>query len=175
MSIAMSDNSSFLLRNVSFTMRLRFTPARACSTCTRILATWRLSRFSSPVSSRPLGFFFRLTGFPDRRIIPLESCILVQNGLTGVHDLFLVGDLFVMRLSGIGGTQKQDAVACGVRHDDVLAHVGFLLATVEKRLFSRVSWSLATTLGAINDQSPEFGERATHGRQAVTISFGHDA
>ena len=105
----------------------------------------------------------------------MESGILIQNGFTGVHDLFLVGDLFVMRLSGIGGTQEQDSVGRGIGHDDVLGRVGFLLAAVEKGLFFRVSGPLAATLGAINDQGPEFGERASQGRQAVTLAFGQDA
>jgi hypothetical protein len=53
-----SDNPGFVLRNTSLTIRLRFTPAIACSTRTRICASLRLARFSAFVSSRPRGFFF---------------------------------------------------------------------------------------------------------------------
>src|SRR5436190_171631 len=55
-----SDNPGFVFRNTSLTIRLRFTPAMACSTRTRIRASLRLARFSAFVSSRPRGFFFRL-------------------------------------------------------------------------------------------------------------------
>ena len=55
-----SDNPGFLFRKTSLTIRLRFTPAMACSTRTRIRASLRLVRFSAFVSSRPRGFFLRL-------------------------------------------------------------------------------------------------------------------
>jgi hypothetical protein len=53
-----SDNPGFLLRNTSLTIRLRFTPAMACSTRTRSVANLRLACFSAAVSARPFGFFF---------------------------------------------------------------------------------------------------------------------
>ena len=52
-----SETPSFVFRNTSLTMRERFTPARLCSTFTRIRANFRLVRFSAAVSSRPGGFF----------------------------------------------------------------------------------------------------------------------
>src|SRR5205814_3767627 len=89
-----SDTSSLVLRNTSLTMRQRFTPARSCSTLTRICANFRLVRFSTAVSSPRGGFFFRLAGFLHRRLIALESGILVQGGLRRVGDPFLIGYLF---------------------------------------------------------------------------------
>jgi len=161
MSIAMSANSSFLLRNVSFTMRLRFTPARACATYTRTLDT------------RRLAFFFRLASYLDRRLIPLESRILIQDGFSGINDVFLISNLLVVCLAGVGGTEKQDSFAHGIHHQDVLVGVGLLLATVEKSLFFRVFRPLAAAFGAVDDQLVEFGGLASHRRQAVAVSFRH--
>ena len=87
-----SDNAGFLLRNTSLTIRLRFTPAMACSTRTRIRASLRLVRFSAFVSSRPRGFFFRLAGLLDRRLVPLKTGILVQDGPRWITQVRLVRD-----------------------------------------------------------------------------------
>src|SRR5438045_9640504 len=95
-----SDTQSLVLRNTSLTMRERFTPARSCSTLTRIRANFRLVRFSASGSSPRGGFFFRLAGFLHRRLIALESSVLVQVGPRGVGDPFLMGPLFVVLLAG---------------------------------------------------------------------------
>src|SRR5256885_11254951 len=94
-----SDTPSLVLRNTSLTMRERFTPARSCSTLTRICANFRLVRFSASVSSPRGGFFFRLAGLLHCRLIALESGILVQGGRWRVGDPFLIGYLFVIRLA----------------------------------------------------------------------------
>jgi hypothetical protein len=75
--MAESETPSLVFRNTSFTMRQRFTPDRACSIWTRMRANFRLVRFSAAVSSPRGGFFFRLAGFLDRWLVPLESGILV--------------------------------------------------------------------------------------------------
>src|SRR5881275_3191063 len=95
-----SDTPSLLLRNTSLTMRERFTPARSCSTCTRIRANFRLVRFSASVSSPRGGFFFRLAGLLNRRLIALESGVLVLGGPRRVGDSFLVGHPLPVRLAG---------------------------------------------------------------------------
>src|SRR5437763_9659626 len=61
--MTVSDTPSLVLRNTSLTMRQRFTPARSCSTWTRICANFRLIRFAASVSFPRGGFFFRLAGF----------------------------------------------------------------------------------------------------------------
>src|SRR5438270_14075966 len=94
-----SDRPSLVLRNTSLTMRERFTPARSCSTLTRICTNFWLVRFSASVRSPRGGFFFRLAGFLHCRLIALESGILVQGCRRRVGDPFLLGDLFVMRLA----------------------------------------------------------------------------
>src|SRR5436189_886813 len=96
-----SDTPSLVLRNTPLTMRERFTPARSCSTLTRICANFRLVRFSASVSSPRGGFFFRLAGFLHCRLIALESAILVQGGCRRVGDSFLIGYLFVMHLARV--------------------------------------------------------------------------
>src|SRR5207244_7137304 len=100
-SMAASDTPSLVLRNTSLTMRQRFTPARSCSTWTRICANFRLVRLSAPVSSPWGGFFFRLAGLLHCRFIALESGILVQGGPRRVRDRFLICYLFVIRLSWV--------------------------------------------------------------------------
>src|SRR5437762_8297946 len=95
-----SDTPSLVLRSTSLTMRERFTPARSCSTLTRICANFRLVRFSAFVSSPRGGFFFRLAGLLHCRLIALESGVLVQGGSRRVGDPFLIGYLFVVHLAG---------------------------------------------------------------------------
>src|SRR5436190_15243682 len=96
-----SDIPSLVLRNTSLTMRHRFTPARSCSSWTRICANFRLVRFSASVSSPRGGFCFRLAGFDRCRLIALESGIFVQGGPRRVGDPFLIGHVFVMRLAWV--------------------------------------------------------------------------
>src|SRR5438876_8146964 len=96
-----SDTPSLVLRKTSLTMRERFTPARSCSTWTRICANFRFVRFSASVSSPRGGFFFRLAGLLHCRLIALEPGILVQGGLRWIADPFLIGDLFVVPLARV--------------------------------------------------------------------------
>src|SRR2546423_13881597 len=94
-----SDTPDLVLRNTSLTMRERFTPARSCSTLTRICANFRFARFSAPVSSPRGGFFFRLASLFHCRLIALESGILVQGSPWRIGEPFLVGYLFLVRLA----------------------------------------------------------------------------
>src|SRR5947209_13895832 len=96
-----SDNPGFLFRKVSLTTRLRFTPAMACPTRTRSRASLRLACFSAAVSSPPRGFFFRLAGLLHRRLIPLERCVLIQDGPGRIGQPLLIGDPLVVGLAGI--------------------------------------------------------------------------
>src|ERR1700737_1550015 len=108
-----SDNSDFLLRKTSLTIRLRFTPAMACSTRTRSFASLRLTCFSTAVSSRPRGFFFRLAGLLHRRLIPLKPCVLIQGGTGWIRQLFLIGDPLVVRLTRIRPAEEQNLLIRG--------------------------------------------------------------
>src|SRR5437899_5677566 len=121
-----SDTPSLVLRNTSLTMRQRFTPARSCSTWTRICASFRLVRFSASVSSPRGGFFFRLAGLLHCRLIALESGILVQGGPRRVGDPFLIGYLFVMRLAGGASGEVVNPSAPGVADDQVRVALLFL-------------------------------------------------
>src|SRR5205823_13501091 len=134
-SMTASDTSSLVFRNTSLTMRQRFTPARSCSTLTRICANFRLVRFSASVSSPRGGFFFRLTGFLHCRLIALESGILVQGGPRWVGDPFLVGYLFVVRLARVRRAEVVNPVAPGVDDDHVLVAMLLLAPAVKKGLF----------------------------------------
>src|SRR4051812_10406165 len=115
-----SDSPGFLLRNTSLATRLRFTPAIACSTRTRTRDSWRLPRFSASVSSRPRGFFFRLAGPRDRRLVPLEAGILVQDGPRRVLQVRLVGDSLVVGRAGVGPAEEQHAPVGAADHEHIL-------------------------------------------------------
>lgn len=132
-----SDNPGFWLRNTSLTIRQRFTPAMACSTRTRICASLRLADLSAFVSSRPRGFFFRLAGLLNRRLVPLETGILVQDGPGWIMQVRLVGDALVMGLAGIRLTEEHDTFTGTADHEYVLIGVGFLLAAVMQPPVSR--------------------------------------
>jgi hypothetical protein len=93
--MAESETSSLVFRSTSLTMRQRFTPAKACSTLTRMRPNFRLVRFSAAVNSPPRGFFFRLAGLVYRWFVPLETAILVQHRAWRVGDVLLVGDALV--------------------------------------------------------------------------------
>src|SRR5438874_5356501 len=153
-SMDTSDKPSFVLRNTSLTIRLRFTPAMACSTRTRIRASLRLARFSAFVSSRPRGFFFRLAGLLDRRLVPLKTGILVQDRPGWITQVRLVRDALVMGLAGVRPAEELDALTGTAHHEDVLVGVGFLLAAGVQRLFFRLFRPLPTSLGAVDDDQP---------------------
>src|SRR5882724_9345869 len=151
--MAASDTPSLVLRNTSLTMRQRFTPARSCSTWIRICASFRLVRFSASVSSPRGGFFFRLAGLLHRRLIALESGILVQGGLRRVGDPFLIGDLFLMRLARVRLAEVVNPFSPGVDDDHVLVAMLLLAPAVKKGLFFGFFRPLAAPLGGIDDQS----------------------
>src|SRR3954451_4788307 len=100
--MAESEVPGLVFRNTSFTMRERFTPARACSTRTRMLANFRFVRFSAAVSSPRRGFFFRLAGLVHRRLIPVEFRILVEGRARRIGDVLLIGDLLIVCLADVG-------------------------------------------------------------------------
>src|SRR6266852_6100151 len=112
-----SDISGFLFRKTSLTIRLRFTPAMACSTRTRSCANFRFLRFSAAVSSPPRGFFFRLAGLLHRRLISLKSCILVQDGIGWIGQLLLIGDPLVVGLTGIRPTEEDNLLIGSAGHE----------------------------------------------------------
>jgi len=147
-----SETPSLVFRNTSFTMRQRFTPASACSTRTRMRANLRFVHFSAAVSFPRGGFFFRLASFLHRWLVPLKSSILVQHRPRWRGDAFLVGDLLVGRLAGVGATQEADPFPLDSGDDHVLVAVCLLPATVMQGLFLRVFRPSATTFRAINDE-----------------------
>jgi hypothetical protein len=130
-----SATPSLVLRNTSLTMRQRFTPARSCSTWTRICANFWLVRFSASVSSPRGGFFFRLAGFLHRRLIALESGVLVQGGVRRIGDPFLIGYLFVVRLARARSAEVVNPFPPDVDDDHVLVAMLLLTPTVKQGLF----------------------------------------
>ena len=63
MTMTMSEKLSLVFLKISFTIRERLTPERACSTLTRIFDILRFFSFSQSVSSLPRGFFSADTVF----------------------------------------------------------------------------------------------------------------
>ena len=72
--ISKSEKPSLVLRNTSFTLRDRFTPASACSTRTRTRDSFRFSFFSSGVSSLLRGFFSADTSAARAARTPGSRC-----------------------------------------------------------------------------------------------------
>src|SRR5207248_11432441 len=146
-----SDSAGFLFRNTSWTMWLRFTPAIACSTRTRVRASLRLDRFSCSGRSPPGRFFFRLTGLAYRRLIPLEPRILVQGGPWRVAQACLVRDPLLVGLTGVGPAQEQHPAVRGADDEHVLVRVRLLLATVVQGLFFGFFRPLSPPLRGVDD------------------------
>src|SRR6266498_2769107 len=170
-----SDTPSLVLRNTSLTMRQRFTPARSCSTWTRICANFRLVRFSASVRSPRGGFFFRLAGFLHCWLITLESGILVQGGPRRVGDPFLIGHLFVVRLAGVRSAEVVNPFAPGVDEDHVLVAMLLLAPAVKKGLFFGVFRLLAAPLGGVDDQSRRFPGSALGLGKVPGVPLGEDS
>ena len=98
--------------------------------------------------------FFPLTSFLDRRVIPLEAGILVQDGPRRIGNPFRIGDLLVVGLTRVRRAQEADPLPWQSHDDDVLVGVRFLLAAVVQGLFFRAFWPLPpAVLGAVDDEA----------------------
>ena len=173
--MTVSDTLSLVLRKTSLTMRERFTPARSCSTFTRICANFRLLRFSTSVSFPWGGFFFRLAGFLHCRLIALESAILVQGGLRRVGDPFLIGYLFLMRLAGVGLAEVVNPLPSGVDDDHVLVAMLLLAPAIKKGLFFGIFRPLTPPFGSIDDQPGRFPGSALGLGKVRGVPLGEDS
>jgi hypothetical protein len=173
--MTVSDTPSLVLRKTSLTMRQRFTPARSCSTWTRICANLRLVCFSASVSFPRRGFFFRLAGFLHRRLIALESGILVQGGLRRIGDPFFIGHPFVVRLARARSAEVVNPFAPSVDDDHVLVAMLLLAPAVKKGLFFGVFRSLAASLGGVDDQPGRFPGGALSLGKMRGVSLGEDS
>lgn len=169
------DIPGFLLRKTSLTIRLRFTPAMACSTRTRSRASLWLASFSVAVSARPRGFFFRLAGLLHWRLITLKPCVLIKGGPGRVGQVFLIGDALVVSLTRIRLTEEQNLLIRGAGHQHVLVRMRFLLAAVVENLFSGLFWPLPPPFCAVdNDGLGTLGPDGTS-RQLTAVTFRQNA
>lgn len=169
-----SDNPGFLFRKTSLTIRLRFTPAMACSTRTRSRASLWLACFSAAVSSRPRGFFFRLAGLLHCRLITLKPCVLIQGGIRRIGQVLLIGDSLVVGLTGIRLTEEQNLLIRGASHQYVLVRMRFLLAAVVECLFFGLFRPLPAPFRAIDDD-PGTLRLAGLPRQLTTVTLRKNA
>src|ERR1700733_11434787 len=173
--MTVSDTPSLVLRNTSLTMRERFTPARSCSTLTRICANFRLACFSASVSFPRGGFFFRLAGFLHCRLIALESGILVQGGPRRIGDPFRIGYLFVVRLAGVRSAEVVNPLPPRVDDDHILVAVLLLAPAVKKGLFFGVFRPLTPPLGGVDDQPGRFPGSALGLGEVRGVALGEDS
>src|SRR5581483_1832073 len=98
-------------------------------------------------------FFFRLARLLDRRLISLESRILVQDGLRRIDDPLRIGDLLVVGLAGASPAQEADPLSWQGHDDDVLVGVRLLLAAVVEGLFLGALRPLPPPLGPVDDEA----------------------
>ena len=112
-------------------------------------------------------------GLFDLGFIPLKAGVFVQDGLAGIGDLFTLGQLLVMDLAGIGGTQIANPLRLRVDDDHILVTMGFLLATVVQGLFFGPLGPLSAPVGAINDVITGFVLAPLGLSKLATISFRH--
>src|SRR6202030_3048896 len=167
----LSETPSAVFRNVSFTMRQRFTLANACSTRTRMRPTFRLVRFSAAVSAPPAAFFFPLAGLRYRGLVSLETAILVQDRSRRIGDILVLGDALVRGPSDVGVAQEADTLTAGLQHHHVLVAVDLLPAAVVRCLFFRVFRPLATPLGPVNDQTGRWPGGRLGAREGVRVAL----
>lgn len=74
--------------------------------------------------------FFRLPKACDFRLVALKTGVLIQAGVWRIHDLLMIGDLFVMGRSGIRLTQINHACGLPFGHNPVLIRVCLFLAAL---------------------------------------------
>src|SRR3954464_14626497 len=109
-SMAESENPSLVFLSTSFTTRERFTPASACSTLTRMLASFRFARFSASVSSPPGGFFFRLPSLSSCWLESVEAGVLEQHRPRWEGKALVISDALLVGCAGVSLAQEVDAV-----------------------------------------------------------------
>jgi len=170
-----SDTPGFVLRMTSLTMRLRFTPAMACSTRTRSRASFRLPPFSAAVNSRPGGFFFRLAGLLHRWFIPLKPDVLIQDRIRWIAQVFLIGNPLVVGRTGIRPTEEEHMLIGCAGNQHVLVRVRFLLAAVVEGLFFGVFRPLPPPFRAVDDDDPGALGPGRTSRQPTAVAFRKDA
>src|SRR5215468_302214 len=96
--------------------------------------------------------FFRLAGLAHGRLIALKAGILIEDGVGGIAERLLIGNLLVVRLAGIGLTQIPHPLGLGMHDHHVLVAVRLVFATIVHGLFFRVLRALTATVRAIDDQ-----------------------
>src|SRR5262245_56944709 len=74
--------------------------------------------------------FFRLPALAHVRFIALKARVLIQDGVGGITEHFLIGNLLVMDLPGVGLTQVADPPGLGMHYHHILVAVGFVFAAV---------------------------------------------
>src|SRR5215203_416881 len=142
---------AFVRRRASFTMRQRLTPARACSTTIRPLATAWLSSRSPRLSSCRRGFF-GLVGHHPRRLIALKAGVLIKRGIGRIHNAGLIHGFLIVGFARHSRPQVEDLAARLVDQHDILVGMGLLLATVMGALPGRILGALPPPLRPIQRQ-----------------------
>src|SRR2546421_3535845 len=71
---------------------------------------------SRPSRVCPYAAFFRLPGLAHGRFITLKAGVLIQNGVAGIAERLVIGNLLVMGLARVGLTQIPHPLGLGL-HD----------------------------------------------------------
>lgn len=123
MSMTRSANLGFVLRKRSLTIRTRFTPARICSTTTRIWLTRRLCSRSSSLHPWLLLDWLEYHYFCRREC--LKTGILMQFAISRKPILCSLGQGFVVNRTRRSSTQEADFSLAEVADDHVFKRVRF--------------------------------------------------
>src|SRR5438046_8810306 len=74
--------------------------------------------------------FFRLSGLAHGRFIALKAGVLIQDGVAGIAERLVIGNLLVMGLARIGLTQIPHPFGLGVHHHHIVVTISVVLAAV---------------------------------------------
>src|SRR5262245_54878897 len=118
--------------------------------------------------------FFRLVSVAHRRFIPLKAGVLIQDGVGGITERLVIGNLLVVDLPRVGLTQIPYPFGLGRHYHHILVAVGLVLATVVQSLFCRALRALPAAVGPIDDQFYRLFFAARLVSKLAWSAFGHD-
>jgi hypothetical protein len=128
---------------------------------------------SRPARGVLCAVFFRLAGLAHGRFIALKARVLIQDGVAGIAERLMIGNLLIMHFPRVGLTQVADPLGLGMDYHHVLIAMGLMLATVVQGLFFWALRALPAAVGPINDQFRRLPFAAFLERKLAGLTFGH--
>ena len=114
--------------------------------------------------------FFRLSSLAHGQFIALKASALIQDGVVGIKERLVIGNLLVMDLPRIRLTQVAHSLSPGMHHYYIRVAVGLMFATVVRGLFFRALRALPAAVRPINDQFPPPVVCRPPGRQTGSVA-----